>query len=162
MKSMKEDFTHFNNQGRAFMVDVSEKAITERVAIAQAIVKLNKETFDKIKTGGVKKGDVLTTAQIAGIMAAKNTSNIIPMAHNIGLDSVNIEFTLKEEINKIIIKSFVKTKGRTGAEMEALTAVSIAALTIYDMTKALERGIEIESIHLLEKSGGKSGEWKYK
>ena len=159
---MTNDFTHFNSQGRAHMVDVSEKAITERVAVAQAIVKVNKETFDKIKTGGVKKGDVLTTAQIAGVMAAKNTPNIIPMAHNIALNSVNIEFTLDEEKSKIFIKSFVKTVGKTGAEMEALTAVSVAALTIYDMTKALERGIEIESIHLLEKSGGKSGEWKYK
>ena len=159
---MNNDFTHFNSQGRAHMVDVSEKAITERVAIAQAIVKLAPATLEKIKFGGVRKGDVLTTAQIAGVMAAKNTPNIIPMAHNIALNSVNIEFTLDEEKSKILIKSFVKTIGKTGAEMEALTAVSVAALTIYDMTKALERGIEIESIHLLEKSGGKSGEWKYK
>ena len=154
------DFTHFNDQGRAHMVDVGSKEETERKAVAQGEVQLRAETFRKIVEGKVKKGDVLAVAQVAGVMAAKKTSDIIPMAHNIALDSVDIEFELSEKESKIYIRSSVKTKGKTGAEMEALTAVSVAALTIYDMTKALERGIVITNIHLLEKSGGKSGDWK--
>lgn len=157
---LNNDFTHFNSQGRAYMVDVGSKEETERRAVAQGEVQLKPETFRKIVEGKVKKGDVLAVAQVAGIMAAKKTSDIVPMAHNIGLNSVDVEFELDEKESKIYIKSCVKTKGKTGAEMEALVAVSVAALTIYDMTKALERGIVISNIHLLEKSGGKSGDWK--
>lgn len=151
------DFTHINDEGRARMVDVTSKDDTERMAVAQAVVVMQPDTLQAIKTGGIKKGDVLGVAQIAGIMGAKQTSNLIPMCHPLMLSSVDISYELDESDSTITITSIVKTTGKTGVEMEALTAVSIAALTIYDMSKAIDRWMEIKEIKLLEKSGGKSG-----
>ena len=149
------EFSHFNEQGRAKMVDVTEKDETFREAVAEGSVIVSKETMALIKSGGVKKGDVLTVAQVAGIMAAKKTSEIIPMCHMIPLSSVDITFTTTD--TEIRITAITKCKGATGVEMEALTAVSAAALTVYDMCKALQRDIEITDIRLIKKSGGKSG-----
>lgn len=151
------NFTHINEQGYARMVDVSSKNDSERIAIAQAIVKMQPETMGKIRDGAIKKGDVLGVAQIAGIMGAKQTSALIPMCHPLNLTSVNLEFAFDEVNASIIIEAEVKTTGKTGVEMEAITAVSVAALTIYDMSKAVDRWMEITEIKLLEKSGGKSG-----
>lgn len=149
------EFTHFNNEGHAKMVDVTDKDSTNRCAIAEGSIYMNKETVKAIVDGTVKKGDVLSVAQVAGIMAAKKTSDIIPMCHPLMLTGVDISFDVKEE--EIIIRSIVKCKGETGVEMEALTAVSAAALTIYDMCKAIQKDMTIGEIKLLEKSGGKSG-----
>ena len=155
---MKEkELTHFNREGRAQMVDVGNKEDTQRVAIAEGTVLMQPETLNMIKDNKIAKGDVLGVAQVAGIMAAKKTSEIIPMCHPLMLSGVEINFTINENENKIIIQSKVKTVGKTGVEMEALTAVAAAGLTIYDMCKAVDRGMTIESIYLLEKSGGKSG-----
>lgn len=155
---MKEkELTHFNREGRACMVDVGNKEDTQRVAIAEGTVLMQPETLSMIKDNKIAKGDVLGVAQVAGIMAAKKTSQIIPMCHPLVLSGVEINFTINENENKIIIQSKVKTVGKTGVEMEALTAVAAAGLTIYDMCKAVDRGMTIESIYLLEKSGGKSG-----
>ncbi len=151
------DFTHINEEGRARMVDVSGKADTERVAEARAAVRMQPETLEAIRSGGVKKGDVLAVAQVAGIMAAKQTSSLIPMCHPLMLTSVDISFDLDQDNNRIIIHSRVKTTGKTGVEMEAMTAAAVAALTIYDMAKAIDRWMVIEEVLLLEKSGGKSG-----
>lgn len=151
------DFTHINEQGRAKMVDVTHKADTERMAVAQARIVMHNETLEKIKSGGIKKGDVLSVAQVAGIMGAKKAPDIIPMCHPLMLTGVDISFTLDEEKSEVVITSEVKTTGKTGVEMEALTAVSIAALTIYDMCKAVDRWMKIADIKLIEKSGGKSG-----
>ncbi len=151
------DFTHINDQGRAYMVDVSQKKDTQRTARAQAVVKMQAETLETIKSGGVKKGDVLAVAQVAGIMAAKQTCNLIPMCHLIMLTSVDVSFEYDIEQPWIIINSLVKTTGKTGVEMEAITAVTVAAMTIYDMGKAIDRWMEITDIKLLEKAGGKSG-----
>lgn len=151
------NFTHINEEGYARMVDVSSKNDSERVAVAQAIVKMQPETLEKIRDGAIKKGDVLGVAQIAGIMGAKQTSALIPMCHPLNLTSVNLEFAFDEVNASIIIEAEVKTTGKTGVEMEAITAVSVAALTIYDMSKAVDRWMEITDIKLLEKSGGKSG-----
>ena len=153
------ELTHINEEGRAKMVDVGEKQVTIRVAKAVGSVYVNPETFALIKTGGHKKGDVLGTAQIAGIMGAKRTAEIIPMCHTILLTGVDISFTLEEVTSCIKIYSTVKCQGMTGVEMEALTAVSITALTIYDMCKAVQKDIRIGEIKLLSKTGGKSGEW---
>lgn len=150
------DFTHLNTQGRARMVDVTGKDDTERVAVATAIISMQPETLEAIKKGGVKKGDVLSVAQVAGILGAKQTSLIIPMCHPLMLTSVDIGFRYEDETS-IAIEAVVKTTGKTGVEMEAMTAVSIAALTIYDMSKALDRWMVIRDIRLMEKSGGKSG-----
>lgn len=149
------DFSHFNEQGRARMVDITEKGETFREAIAEGKVIVNKETMALIKSGGIKKGDVLTVAQVAGIMAAKKTSDMIPMCHPMPLSSVDISFDTFD--TEILITASTKCKGSTGVEMEALTAVSAAALTVYDMCKAVQRDIEITDIHLVKKSGGKSG-----
>lgn len=157
---MNKKLTHLNEQGRARMVDVSEKNKTKRIAKATATVKLNEETFNSVVNLGIKKGDVLAVSQVAGIMGAKNTSGIIPMCHPIMLSGVDIEFILKKELFEIQIIATTKCVGETGVEMEALSAVSIASLTIYDMCKALQRDIEITDIKLLEKSGGKSGNFK--
>ena len=155
---MKEkELSHFNKNGRAHMVDVGNKEDTQRVAIAEGTVLMQPETLNMIKDNKIAKGDVLGVAQVAGIMAAKKTSQIIPMCHPLMLTGVEINFTINENENKIIIQSKVKTVGKTGVEMEALTAVAAAGLTIYDMCKAVDRGMTIESIYLLEKSGGKSG-----
>ena len=154
-----EDFTHFNENGRARMVDVSEKAETARTAVAFGRVLVNAETFALIRSGGMKKGDVLTTAQIGGIMGAKRTSEIIPMCHNVPLSGVDIDFNMNEADLAVEITATAKCSGQTGVEMEALTAVSVAALTVYDMCKAVQRDIVIDRICLLRKSGGKSGEF---
>jgi len=151
------DFTHFNESGRAKMVDVSDKTETVRTAIAFGKVYVNENTFNLIKTGGLKKGDVLTTAQIGGIMGAKRTPDIIPMCHPIALSGVDIDFNLNAEDFSVEITATAKCTGVTGVEMEAMTAVSIAALTVYDMCKAVQKDIVISDIKLLEKTGGKSG-----
>lgn len=157
---MEKKLTHLNEKGRAKMVDVSNKDVTERFAKAKACVKLNEETFNLILNQGIKKGDVLSVSQVAGIMASKNTSSIIPMCHPIMLTGADIDFILHKESFEIEIIAKTKCTEKTGVEMEALTAVSIAALTIYDMCKAVQRDIEITDIKLLEKTGGKSGSFK--
>lgn len=151
--------THINDQGRAKMVDVGEKEKTKRIAKAFGKVRLNEETFNIVVNGKAKKGDVLAVAQVAGIMGAKKTSDIIPMCHPINLVGVDIEFNMNYEKFEIEIIATTKCVGETGVEMEALSAVSITALTIYDMCKAVQRDIEITDIKLLEKSGGKSGDF---
>lgn len=154
------DFTHINEQGRARMVDVSGKDDSERVAAARAVISMRPETLALIKSGGVKKGDVLGVAQVAGIMGAKQTSSLVPMCHPLMLNSVDVNFEMDDDNSCIIITSVVKTTGKTGVEMEAITAASIAAITIYDMAKAVDRWMEIKEIKLLEKWGGKSGHVK--
>ena len=149
------DFTHFNEQGRARMVDVTQKPATDRVAIAAGRVYMRDETLAAIKEGRVKKGDVLAVAQVAGIMAAKRTWENIPMCHPVPLTGVDIVFEYEE--NAVAIRATARCKAETGVEMEALSAVSAAALTIYDMCKALQRDMEISDIRLLFKTGGKSG-----
>jgi cyclic pyranopterin monophosphate synthase len=151
--------THLDNKGKAKMVDVSEKEMNLRTSTASAEVLLSKEAFNAVKNNTVIKGDVLSVARIAGIQAAKKTSELIPLCHNIFISSVTIEFEIKEENNCIIINSEAKTNSVTGIEMEALTAVSVAALTIYDMCKAIDKSIMIKDIHLLSKTGGKSGSY---
>ncbi|MDO5331585.1 MAG: cyclic pyranopterin monophosphate synthase MoaC, partial [Bacillota bacterium] len=154
--------THFNEQGLAKMVDVGDKEITDRMAVAQTRVIVNKEAYEIIKSGTGKKGNVLATAQIAGIMAAKKTSDIIPMCHNIPLTGADIEFYMDDNNHVITINASVKCTGKTGVEMEALTAASVAALTIYDMTKAVQKDIVITDTKLLLKDGGKSGRYESK
>lgn len=154
------DLTHINEQGRAKMVDVSDKSITSREAIASGRIYMHKDTLKRIKDGGMKKGDVLSVAQVAAILGAKATSTIIPMCHNINLSGVNISFELNDDYIEII--ATVKTAGQTGVEMEALTAVSVAGLTIYDMAKAIDKDMIITDIKLLHKKGGKSGEYNRK
>ena len=149
--------SHLDESGAARMVDVSEKPITYRMAIAEARIVMQPETLEAIKAGNVKKGDVLGTARVAGIMAAKRTSELIPMCHPLLLTKVAVDFDYVE--NGIAIRTVVKTQGQTGVEMEALTAASVAALTIYDMAKALEKTMHIENVRLLYKTGGKSGEF---
>jgi len=151
--------THIDNDGNAKMVDVSEKNNTDRVAIASGFIKLNKETMDLVKIGTLKKGDVLTVAKIAAIQAAKNTSSLIPLCHNINLNGIDIEFKIANNEKKIYCQSTVRCSANTGVEMEALTAVSMALLTIYDMCKATDKNMVISEIRLLEKHGGKSGSW---
>lgn len=151
------ELTHFNEEGRARMVDVSEKPITLREATAGARVRLNEQTFSLVRDGKMKKGDVLAVAQVAGIMAAKKNSELIPMCHPIALTGVDISFSMHEADSAVELQATVRCKGETGVEMEALTAVSVAALTIYDMCKAVQRDIEIDNIRLLKKTGGKSG-----
>lgn len=151
------ELTHINGQGRARMVDVTDKAQTFRTAEAEGRIHMAPETLELIRTGGAPKGDVLAVAQVAGIMAAKRTHELIPMCHPLRLTGVDIQFTLEE--SAVYIRSQVKCKGETGVEMEALTAVSAAALTIYDMCKAVQRDMEIGGVRLLRKSGGKSGDF---
>jgi len=153
------DFSHFNEFGRAKMVDVGEKTETVRCAVAAGRVFVSRETFDMIKSGGAKKGDVLGTAQIGAIMASKNTSGIIPMCHPILISGVDVSFFMNEAAPSVDITATVSCTGATGVEMEALTAVSVAALTIYDMCKAVQKDIVISDIKLLKKTGGKSGEF---
>lgn len=154
-----DKFTHFDDDGKAVMVDITEKKITERIAVATGEIVMNKETLEAVKKGNIKKGDVLGVARIAAIMAAKQTHSLIPMCHNILLTNAKIEFSFDDEENKILIKSTVKTTGKTGVEMEALTMVSIAGLTIYDMCKSMDKSMVIGEIRLVEKHGGKSGDW---
>lgn len=153
------DFTHFDDKGDAHMVDVGEKDVTERVAKAVAIITMQPETLKLIQDGKAKKGDVLGVARLAGIMAAKKTADLIPLCHPLALTHVGIEFKIHESSNSIEALATCKLKGRTGVEMEALTAASITVLTIYDMCKAVDRGMIISSTKLLEKSGGKSGSY---
>ena len=158
MKNM-DDFTHFNEQGRAKMVDVGEKGVTERKATAAARVLVSRETFELIRTGGMKKGDVLTVAQIAGVMGAKKTPQIIPMCHPVMVNGIDLDLSLDEERCSVEIKATVSCSGKTGVEMEALTAASVAALTVYDMCKAVQKDMVITDVRLLEKSGGVHGDF---
>jgi cyclic pyranopterin phosphate synthase len=152
-------FSHFDAEGKAIMVDVSDKPETERTATAQGLVTMQPETLARIRDGAVAKGDVLSVARLAGTMGAKRTPDLIPLCHPLALSSVRVELTLDETRNAIVIEATCKLKGRTGVEMEALTAVAIAALTVYDMCKAVDRGMVIGDIRLIHKSGGKSGTW---
>jgi cyclic pyranopterin phosphate synthase len=152
--------SHVDKSGRVQMVDVGQKPDTERVAVAKGEIAMRPETLRLIAEGGIPKGDVLTTAQIAGIMAAKRTPDLIPLCHPLQLTKVDVEFEIDEENARIEITATVRCRGKTGVEMEALTAVSVAALTIYDMAKAVEKTMRIGNIRLVQKSGGKSGEWK--
>ena len=154
------DLTHFDAEGRAVMVDVSDKAETNRVAVARGSVTMAAETLDRIRQGTVAKGDVLSVARLAGIMGAKRTPDLIPLCHPLALSSVKIELALAPERNAVEIEATCRLRGRTGVEMEALTAVSVAALTIYDMVKAVDRSMVIGEIRLVHKSGGKSGTWE--
>jgi len=148
------ELTHFNEKGRARMVDVGDKDETKRVAIARGYIVMAGETIDTIKNGGIKKGDVLSVAQIGGIMGAKKTWDLIPMCHNILIDGADIDFSIDSD--RIWVEAKVRTNGKTGIEMEALTAVSVACLTIYDMCKAIDKKMVIGDIKLIKKSGGKS------
>jgi cyclic pyranopterin phosphate synthase len=152
--------THTDESGRVQMVDVGEKPDTERVAVAKGEVLMQPETLRLIAEGDVSKGDVLTTAQIAGIMAAKRTPDLIPLCHPLQLTKVDVDSEIDEAKSRILITATVRCRGKTGVEMEALTAVSVAALTIYDMAKAVEKTMRISNIRLVQKSGGKSGDWK--
>ena len=153
------DFTHFNEDGKARMVNVGEKNATRRTAVAGGRVLVSRETFDLIRSGGMKKGDVLTVAQIAGIMGAKRTPDLIPMCHPILIDGVDLKLTLDEERCAVDIRATVSCSGRTGVEMEALTAVSAAALTVYDMCKAVQKDMVIADLRLIEKTGGVHGDF---
>ena len=157
-----EDFTHFNEQGRAKMVDVGDKAPSHRTAVAGARVLVSRETFRLIQTGGMKKGDVLTVAQIAGVMGAKRTPDLIPMCHPIALTGINLELSLDEARCAVDIRATVSCDGRTGVEMEALTAASTAALTVYDMCKAVQKDMVITDVRLLSKTGGVHGDFERK
>lgn len=154
------DFTHFNDQGRAKMVNVGEKPITQRVAVAAGRVLVNEHTFSLIRSGGMKKGDVLTVAQIVGVMGAKRTPDLIPMCHIVQVEGIDLELHLDEERHSVEITASVCCDGRTGVEMEALTAVSTAALTVYDMCKAVQKDMTITDIRLLSKTGGVHGDYK--
>lgn len=154
------EFTHFDAEGKALMVDVSDKDITERTATATGSVIMEPETVRKIMEGGVKKGDVLSVARLAGIMGAKRTPDLIPLCHPLALTSVKVDLMVDEARNAVDITATCKLKGRTGVEMEALTAVSVAALTVYDMCKAVDRGMRITEVRLMHKAGGKSGEYR--
>lgn len=151
------ELTHFNSSGRAKMVDVQKKEITKRCAVAKGYIKMKEETLNRILEGTINKGDVLAVAQIAGIIAAKNTSGSIPMCHPLMLTGIDINFEIKEKENVIDIEAIINSEGKTGVEMEALSAVSITALTIYDMCKSIDKDMVINNIRLTKKSGGKSG-----
>jgi len=154
--------THFDAQGQAHMVDVSDKAVTDRVAVAAAHIEMAQETFDLISEGRAKKGDVLGVARLAGIMGAKKTPDLIPLCHPLPVTKVAVELTLDPDLPGVQIEATVKTSGQTGVEMEALTAASTAALTVYDMTKAVDKAMEIGGIRVLLKDGGKSGRYEAK
>jgi len=151
--------THLNTSGEAHMVDVGEKPLTQRIAIAEGCITMNASTLELIQQGGHKKGDVLGIARIAGIMAAKKTSELVPLCHPLQLSSVKVNFECDADKNRVHCSAAVKTTGPTGVEMEALTAVQIALLTIYDMCKAVDKGMSMCDIQLVEKQGGKSGTW---
>ncbi|WP_455375919.1 cyclic pyranopterin monophosphate synthase MoaC [Kaarinaea lacus] len=152
--------THFNESGDAVMVDVGHKPATERIAVAEGKIEMQPETLSLIKAGKHKKGDVIGVARIAGIMAAKKTAELIPLCHPIGLDKISVDFEVIEQENVVKCRVLAKTNHQTGVEMEAIVAVQIALSTIYDMCKAVDRGMKITYIKLLEKSGGQSGTWK--
>ena len=153
------ELTHIDDAGAARMVDVGDKPDSERVAVAGAVVLMEAETLDLLAMGAHKKGDVLAVARIAGIQAAKKCSDLIPLCHPLILNSVDVDFELDENLHRVLLTARCKVSGKTGVEMEALTAVSVAALTIYDMCKAVDRGMQIQDVRLLEKQGGKSGHW---
>jgi cyclic pyranopterin monophosphate synthase len=155
------ELTHFDDSGRARMVDVGDKAVTQRWAVARGEIRMSQATLDRIRAGRIAKGDVLGVAQVAGIMAAKDAARLIPMCHPLLLDGVEMEFATvdADEGASVLIEARVRTTGRTGAEMEALTAVAAAGLTIYDMCKAIDRGMVVGQIRLIEKEGGKSGHY---
>jgi len=155
---MSNKLTHIDEQGRAAMVDVGHKPDTERVAVARGEIHMKKETFDLIRDGQIKKGDVLTIAQIAGITASKRTSDLIPLCHPLPLSKIDVDLALDDSLPGVIITATAKVTGKTGVEMEALTAVSVAALTVYDMAKAAEKTMRIQNIRLVEKHGGQSGD----
>ena len=157
-----EELTHFNEQGRAKMVDVTGKTVTCRTAVAKGEIHMSRETLGRIRSGTVKKGEVLAVAQVAGIQAAKHTWELIPMCHPLPLTGIDISFSLLENPFRVEITAQVTCSGVTGVEMEALTAVSAAALTIYDMCKAVQKDMRMEHIRLLSKSGGKSGDYQIK
>ncbi|MFW2489946.1 cyclic pyranopterin monophosphate synthase MoaC [Clostridium chromiireducens] len=152
------NLTHFDNKGNAIMVDVTNKEVTERTAIAKGRIKVNKEVFEAIKNGTSKKGDVLGVARVAGIMATKRTSDLIPMCHVLMITKSSIDFEMFEERFEVEATCTVKVSGKTGVEMEALTGVSVALLTIYDMCKAMDKNMEINQVYLHKKTGGKSGD----
>ena len=156
---MERDFTHFNDEGKAKMVDVGDKDVTRRTAAAVVSVMVNENTFALIKDGGMKKGDVLTVAQIAGIMGAKRTADLIPMCHPLFINGADLKLSLNEERLSVDIVAEISCTGRTGVEMEALTAASVAALTVYDMCKAVQRDIVITNLRLMKKTGGVHGDF---
>lgn len=155
----EENFSHLDSEGRAKMVDVGGKVITERTAVAEGLVLMKQATLDLIREGEVKKGDVLTVAQVAGIQAAKQTSQWIPMCHPLPLHKIAVEFAFQDDPPAVKITAEVRTRARTGVEMEALTAVSAAALTIYDMVKSAEKSLEISAVRLVRKTGGAGGDY---
>ena len=152
--------THLDEQGRARMVDVGDKPVTARRAVARAVVRMAPATAAAVAAGDAPKGDVLGTARIAGIQAAKRTGDLIPLCHPLPLDQVDVRAEVDPAAGEVVLTAEARVSARTGVEMEALTAAAVAALTVYDMVKALERGVEIATVHLLEKSGGRSGEWR--
>jgi cyclic pyranopterin monophosphate synthase len=154
------ELTHLDEEGRARMVDVGAKAVTQRRAVARAVVRMSPATARVVAAGDAPKGDVLGTARIAGVMAAKRTGELIPLCHPLALDQVDVDAALDADAGEVTITAQARVSARTGVEMEALTAAAVAALTVYDMVKGLERGVEIASVHLLEKSGGRSGDWR--
>lgn len=156
------DLTHFNEDGQAHMVDVGAKTETHRVAVCEGYIQMLPTTLQLIAEGGHKKGDVLGIARIAAIMAAKKTPELIPLCHPLMLTRINVDFSLDQENNHVRCEASVETRGQTGVEMEALTAVQVGLLTIYDMCKAVDKGMSMNGIRLLEKTGGKSGDWKYR
>jgi cyclic pyranopterin phosphate synthase len=158
--SERPTLTHLDASGAANMVDVADKAITDRVAVAEGEVRMEAATLDLIVSGNAKKGDVIGTARLAGIMAAKRTHELIPLCHALLLSKVALEIEPDAALPGLRVRATVRTSGQTGVEMEALTAVSIACLTVYDMAKAVDRGMRIEAVRLLEKSGGRSGHWQ--
>ena len=155
---MSNKLTHLDKQGRARMVDVGHKPDTERIAVARGEIQMKRETLELIRQGQIKKGDVLTVAQIAGITASKRTSELIPLCHPLPLTRIDVDLALDEAIPGVVITATAQTVGKTGVEMEALTAVSVAALTVYDMAKAAEKTMRIQNIRLIEKHGGQSGD----
>jgi len=157
---MPRKLTHLDSKGRVRMVDVGAKRVTRRVAVARGHVTMHRDTLALLRDGRAPKGDVLATAHLAGVMAAKRTADLIPLAHPIALDGIRLTFTLDEAAGAVAIEAEVSTRARTGVEMEALTAVSVAALTLYDMLKAVDRGMVLGGIALWEKRGGRSGVWK--
>lgn len=158
-ETLSKTLTHLDSSGEAHMVDVSEKDVTSRIAVAEGKIRMLPDTLDLILSGNAKKGDVLATARIAGIMASKRTHELIPLCHPLALSKVTVDITPDHELPGLRVQVTAKVAGQTGVEMEALTACSVACLTIYDMAKAVDRGMEIGSIRLLEKLGGKSGHW---
>ena len=157
---MESRLTHLDERGQARMVDVGDKTATNRIAVARGLVRMQSATLAAIVDGGIPKGDVFAVARVAGIMAAKRTSELIPLCHPLPISSVSIRFEPDEVHSTVLVESTVRVTGNTGVEMEALTAVSIAGLTIYDMCKAIDRGISVDEVHLVEKRGGKSGTYR--